>query len=156
MHINRTSLLLLYRSGCSTYLEYGAEYILDMGTVYQIIAPTTARECERLCSSNSLCRGHAYRTSHQDCGLFISGTESFWGGCLACSAAAKQCPAGRVWLLSCIIFRRNLNHTQTAAVAQSVRTFASQEEGWVLESQPRRIVNSSKQVVTAPLQNAQQ
>ncbi|XP_022290329.2 uncharacterized protein LOC111101966 [Crassostrea virginica] len=82
--------------GCSTYLEYGAEYILDMGTVYQIIAPTTARECERLCSSNSLCRGHAYRTSHQDCGLFISGTESFWGGCLACSAAAKQCPAGNI------------------------------------------------------------
>ncbi|XP_034335385.2 micronemal protein 4 isoform X2 [Magallana gigas] len=79
-------------SGCANYLAYGVEYIIEFSALYSLNSPVTKRACEALCTADPGCRGAAYQTSDQNCGLFDSGTSQKYSGCLACTAFAKQCP----------------------------------------------------------------
>nr|XP_034335384.1 uncharacterized protein LOC105329849 [Crassostrea gigas]XP_034335385.1 uncharacterized protein LOC105329849 [Crassostrea gigas] len=79
-------------SGCANYLAYGVKYIIEFSALYSLNSPVTKRACEALCTADPGCRGAAYQTSDQNCGLFDSGTSQEYSGCLACTAFAKQCP----------------------------------------------------------------
>lgn len=86
--------LISLKLGCANYLAYGIEYIIEFSALYSLNSPVTKRACEALCTADPGCRGAAYQTSDQNCGLFDSGTSQEYSGCLACTAFAKQCPTG--------------------------------------------------------------
>lgn len=86
--------LISLKLGCANYLAYGVKYIIEFSALYSLNSPVTKRACEALCTTDPGCRGAAYQTSDQNCGLFDSGTSQEYSGCLACTAFAKQCPTG--------------------------------------------------------------
>lgn len=67
---------------------------VERSVIVELVVLVTQRACEALCTADPGCRGAAYRTSDQNCGLFDSGTSQEYSGCLACTGFAKQCPTG--------------------------------------------------------------